>query len=114
MDYPPMVIILRFLEWISGFLNFSKVSIPALTDIFLSIIPDIIGSINFPDRKDFNKSTSLLENKQFFNFPSAVSRILLQVSQKGFVTVLIIPKEAFNFLILKSLAMKFLYLLTLQ
>ena len=47
-----------------------------------------------------SKSVSLLENKQFLIFPSAVNLILLQVSQKGFVTELIIPNEPSEFAIL--------------
>ena len=39
-----------------------------------------------------NKSVSSFENKQFFIFPSAVRRILLQVLQKGEVMVLMTAK----------------------
>ena len=45
-------------------------------------------AIDFPSRNGVSKSDSVVENKQFLSWPFAVSRILLQLSQKGFVTEL--------------------------
>ena len=52
----------------------------------------IMDSMGFPARSDVNKSDSVAENKQFFNWPLAVKRSLLQESQNGFVTELMIAK----------------------
>ena len=91
-DHPPMVIILRLLLCSFGSLSWSNVFIPARIAFFLWILAAISGSMDSPLRKGVRMSVSLLENRQFFNLPLAVSRIRLHPSQNGLLTELIIPK----------------------
>src|SRR5690606_16514749 len=91
-NYPPIVIILRLLVCSSGSLSCANVFIPGLIAFFLWSLAAISGSIDSPLRKGVRMSVSLLENRQFFNLPLAVSRIRLHPSQNGLLTELIIPK----------------------